>query len=106
MNGRLMEAAQLHADQMADARRMAHVLPGAPLPRAVDRLEASRYAWSAYGDNIAYVQHTAKDTMAGWMRSKGHRANILDGTFTEIGVGYARDRGGRPYCVQVFGRPR
>ena len=35
----------------------------------------------------------------------GHRTNILNPDFTELGTGYATDRKGRPYYVQVFARP-
>jgi hypothetical protein len=39
------------------------------------------------------------------MHSRGHRANIISPAFTELGVGYAVDRAGRPYYVQVFASP-
>ena len=39
------------------------------------------------------------------MQSGGHRKNILSPDFTELGVGHAIDRAGRPYYVQVFGNP-
>jgi uncharacterized protein YkwD len=105
-NGRLMEAAQLHADQMARLGRLEHVLPGAPHPTPEDRLAAAGYLWSAYAENIAMGQSSASAAMDSWMRSSGHRANILNRNVTEIGVGFARDSAGRPYYVQVFGRPR
>jgi uncharacterized protein YkwD len=105
-SGALNEAAQLHADQMARLGRLEHVLSGAPYPRPEDRLAAARYQWSAYAENIAMGQSTAAAAMESWMRSSGHRANILSTSVTEIGIGFARDSGGRPYYVQVFGRPR
>lgn len=105
-NSRLNEAAQLHADQMARSGRLAHELSGAPYPRPEDRLAAAGYRWSAYAENIAMGQSTAAAAMDSWMHSSGHRANILSTSVTEIGVGFARDSAGRPYYVQVFGRPR
>jgi uncharacterized protein YkwD len=39
------------------------------------------------------------------MHSRGHRTNILNPDFTEMGAGYAIDRKGRPYYVQVFAGP-
>ena len=39
------------------------------------------------------------------MNSAGHRANILNPRYTELGVGFAVDRQGRPFYAQVFGRP-
>ena len=39
------------------------------------------------------------------MTSAGHRANMLNAAYTELGTGYAVDARGRPYFVQVFGKP-
>ena len=103
---RLMQAAQLHADQMARAGRLEHVLSGGQYPRPEDRLAAAGYQWSAYAENIAMGQSTPAAVMDSWMRSSGHRANILSTSVSEIGIGFARDSAGRPYWVQVFGRPR
>jgi uncharacterized protein YkwD len=105
-SSRLMEAAQLHADQMARLGRLEHVLSGAQYPRPEDRLAAAGYQWSSYAENIAMGQSTAAAVMDAWMHSSGHRANILSTSNSEIGIGFARDSAGRPYYVQVFGRPR
>jgi len=105
-NARLMEAAQIQADQVAVAGRIEHVLQDARYPTLEDRLAASSYAWQAAGENLASGQRSAGQAVDGWMQSAGHRANILNPTFTEIGVGYATDGSGRQYYVQVFGRPR
>jgi uncharacterized protein YkwD len=106
VNARLMEAAQLQAAQMARARTLAHDLPKAPLPRLLDRVAAVKYVWSRIAENIASGQLTAAATMAEWMASKGHRTNIMNPAFTDVGAGVARDDGGVPYYVQVFGAPR
>ena len=103
---RLMHAAQLQADQVASLRRLEHVLPEAAYPAPADRLAAAGYAWRAYGENLASGQRSASEAVTDWMSSPGHRANIMNGTFTEIGIGYATDSTGRPYYVQVFGTPR
>jgi uncharacterized protein YkwD len=105
-SSRLMEAAQLHADQMARLGRFDHVLPGAQYPRPEDRLAAVDYEWMGYGENIAMGQSTPAAALDSWMRSSGHRANILNTNLTEIGIGLARDSSNRPYWVQVFGKPR
>jgi uncharacterized protein YkwD len=104
-NARLMRAAQLHADQMARARQLAHVLPKAAFPRAEDRIAAAEYRWQTYGENVALGQSDAAAVLKDWMRSRGHRTNILNPNFTEMGAGYATDREGRPYYVQVFAAP-
>jgi uncharacterized protein YkwD len=104
-NPRLMRAAQLQAEQMAHAGRMAHLLPDAAYPRAEDRLAEAGYRWQTCGENVALGQRSAAEVVNGWMRSRGHRRNILSPDFTELGVGYAIDRAGQPYYVQVFGSP-
>jgi uncharacterized protein YkwD len=101
----LMRAAQIQAEQMARAGQQAHVLPGAAYPHAEDRLAAAGYQWQSYGENLALGQPTSAEAVRSWMRSRGHRSNIISPAFTELGVGYAIDRAGRPYYVQVFARP-
>ena len=101
----LMRAAQIHAEQMARAGQLAHVLPGAAYPRTDDRLAAADYRWQMYGENVALGQSNAAEVLKGWMHSPGHRTNILNRDFTEMGAGYAIDRAGRPYYVQVFAKP-
>jgi len=39
------------------------------------------------------------------MNSPGHKANILNSSFTEIGVGYVAGANGSGYWVQMFIRP-
>ena len=102
---RLMKAAQMQAEQMASLGRMDHVLSDGPYPAPKDRLAAAGYRWRAYAENIAYGQRGPEDVTESWMGSAGHRANMLNGTYTEIGTGYAVDGRGRSYYVQVFGRP-
>lgn len=104
-NSRLMRAAQVHAEQMARARQQAHVLPNAVYPRAEDRLAAAGYQWQSFGENLALGQTSPAEAVRSWMRSRGHRSNIVHPDFTELGVGYAIDRAGRPYYVQVFANP-
>lgn len=104
-NSRLMQAAQIQADQNASAGRLEHVSNGARYPRVEDRLNAVGYRWSSYGENLAFGQRNPSDAMQSWMGSSGHRANILNSGFTEVGIGYATDSSGRPYYAQVFARP-
>jgi uncharacterized protein YkwD len=56
----------------------------------------------AIGENIAYGNVTADQMMAMWMESPGHRENILDPSYTHIGVGIARTGSGRVYGTQNF----
>ena len=54
------------------------------------------------GENIAYGQTSASSVMQGWMNSSGHRANILNGNFTKIGVGHYKSASGVDYWTQLF----
>ncbi|MBK8795295.1 MAG: hypothetical protein IPM07_02290 [Anaerolineales bacterium] len=70
---------------------------------AFDRMRAW-YNWTAAGENIAAGYGTPEEVMAGWMKSDGHRRNILDPNFTEIGVGYYKGSGDYGvYWVQNLG---
>jgi uncharacterized protein YkwD len=101
----LTRAAQIHADQLVALDKMAHVLPGARYPKPEDRLRAVGYAWTAFAENLAYGQRTPEVAVDALMSSPGHRKNLLGADYTELGIGYAVDSHGRPYWVQVFGRP-
>jgi uncharacterized protein YkwD len=90
---------------MAHIGRLDHVLPSEPYPRPEDRLAAAGYEWQAWAENLAFGFDPAA-VVAGWMASPGHRANILNPTYTETGAGFALDRSGRQYYAQVFGQPR
>lgn len=105
VNARLMQAAQLQAAQMARAGKMAHTFPDAAYPTLRDRMAAAGYEWSAMAENVAIDYRDAAAAVTGWMRSSGHRANILNATYTEIGAGYATDSRGHRYYAQVFGKP-
>jgi uncharacterized protein YkwD len=57
---------------------------------------------SRAGENIAYGNVTADAMMTMWMNSPGHRANILNGAYTHIGIGAVKSANGRWYGVQDF----
>ncbi|MFG1953307.1 CAP domain-containing protein [Micromonospora sp. NPDC048830] len=102
INDRLLTAAQRHSQDQADHREMSH--DGSDGSDVGDRLDRVGYAWRAYGENVAWNQKTPAEVMDAWMNSPGHRANILNCSFTEIGVGVATSNG--PYWTQDFGTPR
>ena len=54
------------------------------------------------GENIAYGQKSPEEVMKGWMNSPGHRANIMNKSFTTIGVGYYENANGVKYWTQLF----
>src|SRR4051794_31174079 len=106
VNAQLNTAAQLQADQLTPLQTLEHEVPNGRYPTPADRLAAAGYQWQAYGENLASGYPTAADAVAGLMNSPGHRANILNTAFTELGAAYATDASGRAYWVQMFGKPR
>jgi uncharacterized protein YkwD len=103
---RLMEAARIHARQMAELQRDEHTISGAQYPTMQSRLEAVGYVYSRAAENVAWNQPTPQVVVDRWMSSSGHRANILSPNLTEIGAAMARSAKGEPYWIQVFGTPR
>lgn len=92
-NGTIAEAAQTRAEELPTL--FDHTRPdGISCFTALD--EAGVRYWTA-GENIAAGYATPAQVVAGWMNSPGHRANILNSSFTTIGVG----RDGN-YWVQLF----
>ena len=59
-------------------------------------------SYRSAGENIAAGQTTAEAVMQDWMNSSGHRANILNSSYTEIGVGYFAGGNYRTEWVQLF----
>lgn len=109
LNNQLVDAAQDHSNDMAQDDFFSHT--GADGSSVSDRVRASGYQYSTTGENIAAGQTTAAEVVRGWMNSPGHRANILNANYTEIGVGYEylqNDTGSvnyNHYWTQVFGTP-
>ncbi|MCB5164578.1 CAP domain-containing protein [Streptomyces bambusae] len=101
VDGDLTEAAQGYSDTMAATGNFSHT--GTDGSQPDDRIEAAGYDWSGYGENIAMGQADAAAVVDAWMNSPGHRANILNCKFTEIGVGLNTDGG--PWWTQNFGTP-
>lgn len=99
-DAQLRDAAQGHSDDMAARDFFDHTNPDGDGPG--ERVTASGYRWSTYGENIAKGQGTPEAVMTSWMNSPGHRANILNCAFEEIGVGVHEGDGG-PYWTQNFG---
>ncbi|GAA0485111.1 CAP domain-containing protein [Streptomyces stramineus] len=100
VNAKLQAAAQGHSDDMAARDYYAHTSPEGKSPG--DRITAAGYRWSTYGENIFKSPKDARTAMDGWMKSEGHRANILNCSFKEIGVGINFKANG-PWWTQNFG---
>jgi uncharacterized protein YkwD len=80
----LMHSARSWSGRQASERRMYHS------------------NWPGMGENVAYGQKDPADVMRAWMNSPGHRANILNAKYTEIGVGVVMSSNGQAYFTQQF----
>jgi uncharacterized protein YkwD len=103
-NPLLDQAAQRHAEDMLARHYFAHESPEGETVR--ERARAAGYVWKVIGENIAEGQFSVDEVMETWMASPGHRRNILDRDFKELGVGLALGRSGgewRVVWVQTFG---
>lgn len=89
-NSLLDAASEGHSANMASRDFFAHCDLDT-LSGPGSRVTAAGYPWVALGENIAAGYSTPASVMAGWMGSPGHRANILSGSYSEIGVGYVLD---------------
>ena len=102
----LNSAAQLYADRMMQEGFYGHVSPRGDT--VLDRVRASGYEPELTGENLASGPQTTAQAMEGWMASNGHRENILDPGFRDVGFGVSvRESNGdlTILWVQCFGRP-
>ncbi len=93
----LSGVAQAKSNDMQQKNYFSHTSPtyGSPF----DMMRDFGVNYSSAGENIAMGQQTPEQVVQAWMESEGHRKNILNGTFTHIGVGYTDDGS---YWTQMF----
>lgn len=100
LDKQLNNVAQLKAEDMKKNNYFDHNSPtlGSPF----DLMRSQGVSYRTAGENIAAGQQSAEAVMNSWMNSSGHRANILNGNYTKLGVGFVS--GGRygTYWVQEF----
>lgn len=85
----LMKSARIKSQDMKDKNYFSHTSPtyGSPF----DQMKSLGINYTAAGENIAKGQRSAEEVVTAWMNSEGHRANILNASYTHIGVGYVKD---------------
>ncbi len=93
----LSRVARFKSQDMKDNKYFSHTSPvyGSPFKMIKD----FGISFTAAAENIARGQRTPEAVVNGWMNSSGHRANILNSTYTKIGVGYVADGN---YWTQMF----
>ena len=107
INPVLQLAAQLKADDMATKGYFAHNSPDGKTPWYW--FESAGYKYTVAGENLAVNFADSEQVHTAWMNSTGHRANLINSRFTEIGI--ATSTGsykGRQavFVVQMFGKPQ
>lgn len=81
----LTKSAQLKSQDMKDNNYFSHTSPtyGSPF----DQMKTLGISYKSAAENIAMGQRSPQEVVQGWMNSAGHRANIMNGSYTHIGVG-------------------
>ena len=97
LNTELSNVARVKSQDMHDNNYFSHTSPtyGSPF----DMLKTFGISNRAAGENIAMGYATPEAVMNGWMNSAGHKANIMNANYTQIGVGYDADGN---YWTQEF----
>ena len=96
-NWELSRIARYKSEDMYNNRYFDHTSPiyGTPF----QMIRAFGLSYRSAGENIAYGQRTPAAVVNAWMNSSGHRANILNASYTQIGVGYCASGN---YWTQMF----
>ena len=96
-NWELSRIARYKSEDMSNNRYFSHTSPTYGTP--FQMIKAFGLSYRSAGENIAYGQRTPAVVVNAWMNSSGHRANILNASYTQIGVGYCASGN---YWTQMF----
>lgn len=96
-NWELSRVARYKSQDMRDNGYFAHNSPTYGTP--FQMIKAFGLSFRTAGENIAKGYSTPEAVVNGWMNSSGHRANILNASYKEIGVGYVAQGN---YWTQMF----
>ena len=102
MNKKLQNAALLHSMDMAKKGFLGHT--GSDGSTISSRVKTAKYRWTYVAENVAAGQTTIANVVASWMKSKGHRANILSpkAKMFECGYAYSPSSKYKHYWTQSF----
>ena len=106
-NGSLAQAALGHSEDMAARNYFSHT--SADGRSMVDRIDATGYAWSALGENIAAGYPSINAVVDGWIASDGHCANLMNPAFRDMALACVPGTASstyRTYWTLELGRPR
>lgn len=94
------KSARLHSEDMAESNYFSHTGLNGSTPG--DRMKAQGIQYRSNGENIIGGYGNALFSSNGWMNSSGHRTNMLNKSFTYLGVGYALGGSYGNYATQNF----
>ncbi len=96
-NWELSRVARYKSQDMKDNNYFSHTSPvyGSPF----QMMKSFGISYRSAAENIAKGQSTPQAVVNAWMNSSGHRANILNSSYTHIGVGYVKSGN---YWTQMF----
>ncbi len=98
-NSQLTNLGEKYAQDMINRNFFAHTNPEGQSP--FDRMQQAGISYNSAGENIAINSNVTAAEKA-FMNSSGHRANILNTGYTEVGIGVRYDAKGSAYVVQEF----
>lgn len=101
-NAKLARVARNYSRLMAEQNFFSHTGPKGD--SVADRVRSAGIFYLVVGENLAYVSGSKRPVeiaVQGWMKSPGHRENILRPVYMETGIG-AWKKGNKIYYTQVF----
>lgn len=99
LSGQLIEAAQVHSDDMESMRQLTHT--GSDGSNPGQRIARTGYQAATWGENAAAGYRSEAAVVAGWLSSAGHCNNMMNAAYTEIGAARAGN-----YWTLVLAKPR
>jgi hypothetical protein len=108
LNAKLNSAAQAKANDMAARDYWSHNTPEGNPPWVF--FDAAGYDYKSAGENLAYGFDNSTETVAGWMNSPGHKANVMNTGYVDVGFGIAnaddyQGTGPETIVVAMYGSP-
>jgi uncharacterized protein YkwD len=106
----LNRAAREHSEELALRRTLDHTSTHPARRTMTMRIDAAGGSWTRAAENLANMSgpasSVATQTVRLWLRSEGHRRNMLEPSYTQTGVGLAIDERGVWYITQLYVLPR
>lgn len=109
LNSTLNQAAQAKANDMAARNYWSHNTPEGNPPWVF--FDAAGYEYKTAGENLAYGFDSSTEAVVGWMNSPGHKANIMNTGYVDVGFGIAnaadyQGTGPETIVVAMYGSPQ